>query len=544
VTSKELDRTEFLSSSIRAAELVLGVVTPLGTDVDFVERTVSERITQFGYQAESVRLSALIRGFKGLKTSLEEAPYERRLHTYMNAGNELRDNCGRGDALALAAVGRICELRQQRDGSAGPRARTLYFVRSLKHPEEVSTLREVYGPGFFALGVTAPRGKRLDYLRTEKAVPAGEAEALVKRDECEEEGHGQQTRDAFHLADAFVTLGPNEEENKRQLWRLLDLLFGHPFITPWLDEYAMFLAYAASLRSADLSRQVGAIIVSAAKEIIATGANDVPTAEGGQYWSERFVDWPASMPENDRRDWALGYDSNKKQRGIIIEEVAERVLKNERERVTAALRAAAAENELDAATVEKAIELATGTLYPQQAELERTLKGATVMNLTEYGRAVHAEMAALLCCARVGVSPAGGALYCTTFPCHNCTKHIVAAGLREVLYVEPYPKSLAEELHGDAVVVTTGEASEPTSGKVVFRPFTGVGPRRFVDLFSMTLSTGRPMDRKAAMPRNWSRNSAQLRFSMVPTSYMERERGALATLTSAIPGAHHVHPKK
>ncbi|MBN1607238.1 MAG: hypothetical protein JW940_11440 [Polyangiaceae bacterium] len=121
------------------------------------------------------------------------------------------------------------------------------------------------------------------------------------------------------------------------------------------------------------------------------------------------------------------------------------------------------------------------------------------MNLTEYGRAVHAEMAALLCCARVGVSPAGGALYCTTFPCHNCTKHIVAAGLRQVFYVEPYPKSLAEELHGDAVVVTTGEASEPTSGKVVFRPSTGAGPRRFMDLFSMTVSTGRPMDCKGAV---------------------------------------------
>ena len=58
---------------------------------------------------------------------------------------------------------------------------------------------------------------------------------------------------------------------------------------------------------------------------------------------------------------------------------------------------------------------------------------------------VHAEMEALLSCARSGVSPVGGTLYSTTFPCHNCAKHIVAAGLRRVVYVEPYPKSRAVE---------------------------------------------------------------------------------------------------
>ena len=42
--------------------------------------------------------------------------------------------------------------------------------------------------------------------------------------------------------------------------RLVELLFGNPFISPNFDEYAMFMAYASSLRSADLSRQIGAVI--------------------------------------------------------------------------------------------------------------------------------------------------------------------------------------------------------------------------------------------------------------------------------------------
>ena len=71
------------------------------------------------------------------------------------------------------------------------------------------------------------------------------------------------------------------------------------------------------------------------------------------------------------------------------------------------------------------------------------LKDAAVMDLTEYGRVVHAEMHALCDAARLGKAIKGATLYCTTFPCHNCTKHILAAGIRRVVYIEPYPKSLA-----------------------------------------------------------------------------------------------------
>ena len=59
----------------------------------------------------------------------------------------------------------------------------------------------------------------------------------------------------------------------------------NPCITPTFDENAMFLAYAASSRSADLSRQVGAVVVSENREVVATGANDLPQCGGGQYWS-------------------------------------------------------------------------------------------------------------------------------------------------------------------------------------------------------------------------------------------------------------------
>src|SRR3954464_15400320 len=98
---------------------------------------------------------------------------------------------------------------------------------------------------------------------------------------------------------------------------------------------------------------------------------------------------------------------------------------------------------------------------------------------------VHAEMEAIASCARVGVSPRNGVMYTTTFPCHNCAKHIVAAGIRAVQYVEPYPKSRALELHNDSIAV-----ENPQPGKVLFNPFVGISARRYVDLFSMQLSSG------------------------------------------------------
>ena len=88
-----------------------------------------------------------------------------------------------------------------------------------------------------------------------------------------------------------------------------------------------------------------------------------------------------------------------------------------------------------------------------EEEIISILKDSGLFDITEYGRAVHAEMEALLTCARAGISPRGGTIYSTTFPCHNCAKHIVTSGIERVVFVEPYPKSKALELHDDSIEI-------------------------------------------------------------------------------------------
>lgn len=62
----------------------------------------------------------------------------------------------------------------------------------------------------------------------------------------------------------------------------------------------------------------------------------------------------------------------------------------------------------------------------------------------------------------------GATLYSTTFPCHNCARHIVGAGIARVVFVEPYTKSRAEQLHSDSIAIAE---ADPDEKKVVFDPF-------------------------------------------------------------------------
>ena len=73
-------------------------------------------------------------------------------------------------------------------------------------------------------------------------------------------------------------------------------------------------------------------------------------------------------------------------------------------------------------------------------------------------------------------------MYVTTFPCHECAKHIVAAGIQKVVFIEPYSKSQVANLFSDSIVIEP----EIMKDKIAFVPFVGVAPRRYMSLFSMS----------------------------------------------------------
>jgi cytidine deaminase len=234
------------------------------------------------------------------------------------------------------------------------------------------------------------------------------------------------------------------------------------------------------------------VIATKDGDIVAVGANDVPKAGGGLYWSE---DAP------DRRDYALGYDTSSKRKKQMLVDVIERLKKNDW---------------LDD-------DKKTLSLEQLYAESLPIMGDAQLMSVGEFGRSVHAEMAALSDAARRGVPVQSGTLYTTTFPCHNCAKHIVASGIKRVVYIEPYAKSLAAGFYEDSILV---DGPRGDDRRVSFEPFVGVAPRQYMDLFAM-------VKRKDAegKPVRWDPSKASPRIVASAEVYLAKENQILAEVT-------------
>jgi deoxycytidylate deaminase len=359
-----------------------------------------------------------------------------------------------------------------------PRA---YILDSLRHPEEAQFLRQLYGKAFVLIGVVCEEEKRITRI-TEKYSDGGRTDAMkfMKRDANAKERYGQHVADTFYLADYFVdnTMDRMKNGNANPDWdvvenlsRLVKIVSHSELVRPTVAETAMHHAYSAQMQSACLSRQVGAAVVDVNGNVVATGTNEVPKAGGGVY-GESFDRDPydarcAFLSEPNER-----YCRNTREQNKIIDELLDSV-------------------QGLLSDIEAVRDLST----ERKATLALELRNTRIGGLLEFSRAVHAEMDALLSAARKGVSLVGTRLFVTTFPCHYCARHIIAAGVDEVQYIEPYPKSQALNLHKDAIAVEnsgwvppsqveTKQASQKRQeARVLFRPFSGVAPRLYKSAF-------------------------------------------------------------
>jgi dCMP deaminase len=64
----------------------------------------------------------------------------------------------------------------------------------------------------------------------------------------------------------------------------------------------------------------------------------------------------------------------------------------------------------------------------------------------ELCRGLHAEQNAIIQAARHGVNIDGATLYCTTMPCVICTKMLINAGIKRMVFDEGYADDLAREM--------------------------------------------------------------------------------------------------
>lgn len=455
--------------------IVIGVVGAVGAGTSWTARVLQRLLKRRDIVAEIVTARAGLADASGEAWNhaqlLKDTAPMKAAQTLQSIGDTLRTD--HDDAFVASAM--IARIAASRNAEPTP---TVVICDSLRHPAEAHLFRMVYGDAFWLIGTVCDLDTRLVRLTKKFTLANGQAPdtkevaAFIDRDQDSPDRHGQHVAATFELADYFVDTSPalrdpaapdTELDNwpvTNDLGRFLDLIReDRRMLRPSDAEQAMYHAYAARLGSACLSRQVGAALIDRNGQLLATGCNEVPRAGGGLYGQG---DGEEDERERGRCHILNGFCSNTRERNVIIEDVLNLLREG-------------------------------GVSLPAEPTDLDTLRGklrrSRLGQLIEFSRSVHAEMDALVSAARKGVTTVGGKLFVTTFPCHNCARHIVAAGIDEVQFIEPYLKSKALTLHADSITQTKDVGVDPPSvarakGKkgphrVLFRPYVGSAPRLY-----------------------------------------------------------------
>ncbi|MCC5777834.1 deoxycytidylate deaminase [Nitratireductor sp. B36] len=497
---------------VKNPELFIGLVGPIGVDLDAITNYLDAALHRVGYKTKLVHITDLMKEFFP-KLQVNDQSYSEKYKSLIKNADNVRRTTTYQSALASLAITEIKRLRNHETKQISPPSETeepalgtAYIIRQFKREEEIDLMRRIYGRKFIQVSVYLDKEERKQQLIKKikghgtEIIDDDSAEKqaidLISIDNNEVSEHfGQRVSDVFHHGDVFV-IGKANREAESTVERFVQALFGHNGYSPSKTEYGMYAAAGAALRSLDLSRQVGAAVFSRNGEVITLGCNEVPKAFGGTYWSDDHGD--------KFRDFEEGVDGNHTRKLRVVHDLVERL--NKLGLLSDTLKNMGS----TAQQVRKLLEI-------------REISDSRVMDLIEFGRIIHAEMSAITDAARVGKSLSGSTLFCTTFPCHMCAKHIVSSGIRRVVFLEPYPKSHAMDLHEDSITFSNQEADR----KVLFEPFIGISPRRYRDIFEKK-------KRKDAngSARDWYEGSPAPRIEDRSSSYLENEAPAISMISA------------
>ncbi|WGC19311.1 deaminase [Enterobacter ludwigii] len=467
-----INATQEIKDSV-TPEIIIALCGPIGSPLHETAEQISFSLKKYGYKTYDIRLSDLIRiNSKYTNINIDESTKLKKFKSLITVGDKLREIYG-SDILAKLAIAKISAERKKNFGefddivnesSKGEASKIknqkiCHIIDSVKNSSELELLKSIYGKMIFSIGVFSPLEARRENLSKINSLSVEDIAELINTDSGEEFDHGQSVRDTFPKCDYFLRVDsglaePGNAEAKGQilskLERFFKLIFRSSVISPTEEENAMYAATSAARNSACLSRQVGAAVTSSSGELLSTGWNDVPRNGGGLYGKQSIR---LKVIDPDHRCYALKNRncSNDAEKRILAEVV------------------------IDSLVQEKII-----PVKKREAAIQTIIKNSRLKDLIEFSRAVHAEMHAILGASRVaGERILGGKIFVTTYPCHSCARHIIASGISEVYFIEPYRKSLALKLHSDAMTESVIETDE----KVKLIQFDGVAPTRFLELF-------------------------------------------------------------
>jgi deoxycytidylate deaminase len=299
----------------------------------------------------------------------------------------------------------------------GPRG-TRIAVDAIRNPLELVYLRDHFA-ALFVLAITVD-----DEVRRMRLGEGGLRKVDIDKIDEKEYGEkkhltdyasfvSQNIRDCIQKSDLFIAnpgkpgeVATSVQALNAQLVRYVALALRPGLVTPTRDERCMQFAFVAKLNSGCISRQVGAAVADRGFSIQAVGWNDVP--KGQVPCLLRDVGFLLSG--NDAIAFSDFEKHDPKLRGHIGEKFA---LRN-------------------------AMKLQSGLSCPYcfRDAYNTIMKEKNQVHT----RSLHAEENAFLQLAKRGSTGIeGGVLYTTASPCELCSKKAYQLGIKEVVYVDPYP---------------------------------------------------------------------------------------------------------
>lgn len=306
-----------------------------------------------------------------------------------------------------------------------------FVIESFRNPYEVEYFRCRYYE-FYLISMYADRKVR----QTSRGMFSKERDDRDSgSDKKAHELYKQDVAKCVHLSDIAV----NNDGTFEKLWQTLlyyyALILQPGCVTPFFNEVFMNEAYALSLKSSCISRQVGAVIIGQNGYMVGAGWNEAGEGQVGcGYRQVQDVlnlknDVLVTTPPSEHRHFRIllqkdkelsdpfcfkdDYSSmimNRKISKLITKHTFNKLITND-----------------DGIDIEK--------LFSDDLKVKRL----------EYCRALHAEENALLQSSKIGgTGVKGGKIFTTSFPCELCAKKIYQSGIVEIIYTEPYPDSISQ----------------------------------------------------------------------------------------------------
>lgn len=315
--------------------------------------------------------------------------------------------------------------------------KSFIVIDAIRNPYEAMFFKDRYA-AFYLVSVNAPDADRKEYLKTvhkftgdhllsldkkESGLETNKKQLTIKESKDPEEVRkynlgrkqnilvGQNVKRCIEMSDIHLFNPRNELQNnnvlKAQLAWYISLIKHPGLISPTSMERVMQIAYTAKTNSGCISRQVGAVVVNEDESIRSIGWNDV--ADGQYPCSLRSVD--GLLNEFDSKIYSVYERSNLEFRKKIGEKFT------------------------------NLIPISNITEGRNIAYCFKDIKNSiSEENNQVHTRSLHAEENAFLQIVKYGGQGVkGGKLYTTASPCELCAKKAYQLGIREIIYIDPYP---------------------------------------------------------------------------------------------------------